>query len=114
MADLVSLENAQRHLRVVAGIADQDLDIQDKLAEATAIVIDYIERPSDEEWTETIAAWTEATVPAVVKAAILRQLAELFRFRGDDAQADTPKVEHGFLAPGVANLLHRYRDPVIA
>lgn len=58
-------------------------------------------------------AWTETTVPAVVKAAVLLQVANLYGFRGDDVEQPAGQ-EHGYLAPGVVNLLKRYRDPVVA
>ena len=56
--------------------------------------------------------WDSTTVPALVQAAILLQLGELYRFRGDDQEhgAQTP----GDLSPLVTNILRRYRDPALA
>ena len=110
MADLITLNQARLHLKL--DVSDADLSL--KLEQAEAIVLNYIERSDDDGWTAEIAAWTDETVPRPVQAAILLQLGELFRFRGDDAAQDVPKREHGFLAPGIVALLHRYRDPVVA
>jgi hypothetical protein len=98
------------HLRVVD---DAEYESVERMAEqATAVVLDYIARPTDADWTATIAAWTTATVPPVIQAAILVQLSELYRFRGDDMQ--TPEREPGDLSPLVKALLRRARDPVVA
>jgi len=59
-----------------------------------------------------MAAWTEATVPASVRAAILVQLGELYRNRGDELEA-RPEAPTG-LSPTVMSLLMRYRDPGVA
>jgi hypothetical protein len=109
MATLIDLEVAKDHLNVTD--PRHDLRIERMVTQAQAIVLEYIARSSDTAWTATIAAWTEVTVPPVVQAAILLQLGELYRYRGDD---EMPKRDEGDLAPGVKSLLRRYRDPVIA
>ena len=109
MATLIDLDVAKDHLNVTDARFDQRIERMTK--QATAIVLEYIGRSSDTAWTATIAAWTEATVPDVVQAAILLQLGELYRYRGDD---ELPKRDEGDLAPGVKSLLRRWRDPVIA
>jgi hypothetical protein len=107
---LVSVSVAMDHLRVVD---DAEYASVERMAlQATSIVLDYIARPTDEDWTATIAAWTETTVPPVIQAAILVQLTELYRFRGDDMQM--PEREAGDLSPLVKALLRRSRDPVVA
>lgn len=111
---LLSLEMAKGHVRVTD---DQALaDLQTKLEQAEAIVLDYIARPSDATWTATVAGWTETTVPLQVQAAILRVCANLYRFRGDDdgKDRDWSAERDGFLSPDVTCLLRRYRDPVLA
>jgi len=113
--ELVTLEDARRHLRLptLAATPDEDEDLRMKVYTATAVVLDYLARPTDLTWTAEMAAWTIDTVPRVVQAAILVQLGELYRFRGDDA-GTTPTPEHGFLSPLVTALLHRYRDLTLA
>jgi len=113
--ELVSLDDAKRHLRlnVLAPVLDEDDDLRMKILTATAVILDYLARPTDAVWTADMAAWDITTVPRVVQAAILVQLGELYRFRGDDAGM-TPTPEHGFLSPHVTALLARYRDPALA
>jgi hypothetical protein len=114
--ELVSLEQAKAHLRLVGTTEDEDIQL--KLDQATALVLDYINQRVDETeaaaWAGTIASWTDETAPPQVQAAILIQCAELYRFRGDDAAQDEPKLVYGYLAPRVVNLLHRLRDPALA
>lgn len=100
---LVSLQEAKLHLRVTDAVASVDMDIQSKLDQATAIILDYLGPQADDTWTED-------TVPGPVHTAILLQLAHLYAFRGDDL---TDRVEDD-LAPGVGRVLRRYRDPVVA
>ena len=108
---IVTLDRAKKHLRVTSFAEDDD--IYAKLESATAIVIDYIYR-DDDDWVETILAWTPSTVPRPIQAAVLVQLGELYRFRGDDLPNESPQREHGFLSPAVTAYLHRFRDPSIA
>lgn len=115
MADLIALAEAKRHLKLsLPGIPEEDLDVQAKIEQATAIIIDYIQRPDDADWSDEIDSWDETSVPGPVSAAILIQLTELYRFRGDDVQADLVKREPGFLSPTIVALLHRYRRQVVA
>jgi hypothetical protein len=100
---LVTLATAKTHLRL-DGTAD-DADVTLKLDAAEATILDYI--------TEPDPAWTAATVPPVIAAAILLQLGELYHFRGDDPAHAMDRAA-GDLAPGVAALLRRYRDPAMA
>ncbi len=111
---LVTLQQAKQHLRITS--SDEDEDLERKLDHATAIVLDYIARSSDVDWTATIAAWDEITAPMVVQAAILRVCANLYQFRGDDSDKDRDwsSERDGYLAPDVTSLLRRYRDPVLA
>lgn len=109
--DLISLPYAKKHLRITG--SEEDEDLRTKLAQAQAIVLDYIARP-DEDWEDEIEAWTQTTVPMNVQAAILYQFGELYRFRGDDAESEQPKRPDGRLSPYVEALLKRYRDPVVS
>lgn len=116
---LVTLEEAVAHLKLPSILTlsaddpDRD-DLELKIEAATDLVLTYIWR-DDDDWVDTMIAWTGTTVPRQIKAAILVQLGELYRFRGDDI-ADTagPTRQHGFLSPQVTAYLHRYRDPGIA
>lgn len=113
---LVSLETAKAHLRETAHDIDADLDL--KLEAAEAIVLGYIARPSDEDWTATIAGWTEATVPAPVRMAILIMVADLWRDRGDEDPnlRQRSAQELGDLPQEVSALLKvtGYRSSVVA
>lgn len=112
LPQLVTLAQAKKHLRSPAAF-DDDIDILLKIEQATSLVLEYISR-DDDDWTETMVSWTEDTVPRGVQAAVLVQLGELYRFRGDDPEKDTPTRQHGYLSPSVTAYLHRYRDPSIA
>src|SRR5690606_19843721 len=104
-SEMVTLEMALEHLRLTPGEGSPDpvsQDVQTKLTAARAIVLDYIDRP-DEDFDDDV----------VVDAAILWQLGELYRWRGDDDSAP-PDREPGQLAPMVRALLARRRDPVVS
>lgn len=107
--ELVPLEVAKDHLRVTT--SDEDEDIEVKLQQAQAMVLDYIDRPDDTDWHAEMLAWTATTAPKAVQAAIVRQLMDLRRFRGDDPPAGNAGL---FLSPWVAQCLRMYRDPVLA
>ena len=109
MADLIALEDAKAHLRVTSD--REDADITNKLLAAQQVILDYLTR-RDTAWNDEMAAWTEDTVPASVKAAILVQLGELRRNRGDEAEI-RPQGPTA-LSPTVMSLLMRYRDPGLA
>lgn len=103
---LVDAATAARHLN--ASPEDQEFteDIAIKIEQATAIVIRYIKRPNH--------GWTASTNPAadtefaIVQAAILKVLGNLYKFRGDDTPVMDP------LSPDVIALLSMVRDPSLA
>lgn len=119
---MVSLETALKHLHLVAGEGSPDpvsVEVADKLAQAEAIVLAYIARPTDDDWTAEIASWQASPaveLPGGVKAAILAQLGELYVVRGDVARATDVTVVRvdGQLSPLVRAYLAPYRDPVVA
>lgn len=113
--ELVTLAQAKQHLRLPSS-TEQDDDLTLKLAEAHALVLDYIDRPSDTEWTAEILAWggSPATAPRAVRAAILRMFANLCRFRGDDDDPSEVLVDGHNLPARVKQLLSRYHDPTLA
>jgi hypothetical protein len=109
MAALVNLDFALLHLNQRNVDPDRLIDIQDKLDLAEAIVLDWCNTTA--YWRAITVTWTEETVPRLVKAAILAQLAALFRFHGDDPKDDVPLTEWK-MSPIVEGLLQHYRDPV--
>lgn len=104
---ILTLQQAKDHLNIWTPIASPldavDRDISMKMEEAESIILDYLK--SDDGWDDT-------NVPPLVRAAILQQLAELYRFRGDDERG--PVYEDGQLSPTITNILRRYRDPALA
>lgn len=109
MAALVKLERAVTHLRLPMTSGDHELE--QKVEEASAIVLAFIDRPTDAVWTAAIAAWDDETAPAVVQAAVLLQIADMYTHRGDEGRSGTTGIG------SEAELLLRatgYRDPVMA
>lgn len=106
---LVTLAQAKRHLRIETETTDplspEDEDLTLKVAQAEAVVLDYLGGAGD--------AWTAETVPLEVQAALFYQLGELWRFRGDDAEYYDAHHELGGLSRFVMNLLRRHRDPTL-
>lgn len=104
-ATLVSLEAVKRQLRITTD--EQDDELSDLLNDAEDIVATFMGDRFD-------ADWTEQTVPGAVRAAIVKQIAYLWAFRGD---ADVPEktIDDSGLAPGVRWLLQSngYRDLTI-
>jgi hypothetical protein len=114
--ELIPLDMLKGHLRLPLDYTAEDDDLQVKLDQATVLVLDFVnQRVSDPEaWAETVAAWTEDTVPAQVQAAILNQAAYLRRFRGDDPSQDEPRGPEGYLPKNVTMWLTRLKDPALA
>lgn len=87
--NLITLDQAKRHLRIVDNAQDQDID--DKRLQASAIVLDYT--------LEDGSAWLDSAgdpvlVPIHVQAATLLVLGNLFYNReGMDGETITPAVE---------------------
>lgn len=103
---LIDPDLAARHLKVSTAIPEIAAELGPKIDQATAIVIHYIKRP-DHGWTMQ----TDPTADyefAIVQAAILKVLANLWAFRGDDQQASSP------LSTDVVALLSMVRDPSLA
>lgn len=103
MSTIVTLDEAKQHLRRLTPAGDpSDADLQLKIDQAEAIIQDYCE--------------AEALDPTdlVIKAAILLELAELDRWRGDDAETQQRAPADGYLIPIVTAILHRRRPIPIA
>ena len=112
---LITREQAIDHLRLPLTVDDVDSrtarDLSVKLAQAESIILDYlkVDPAAPPAWLEESGA-----VPPLVQAAVLVQLAELWRFRGDDTTDAAPVYADGQLSPQVTNYLRRYRDPALA
>jgi hypothetical protein len=119
MADLITLEMAKRHLGLDLDSGVDDANVLLKIAQAQAAVLDYIDQRLGSPgpvWSATIEAWDEDTTTRefyVVQAAILKQFGGLYRDRGDDDAKGAQDWVDG-LAPNVARMLTRLRDPAIA
>jgi hypothetical protein len=102
-ATLVDVEDLQQRLRLTDPAAEEELS--DILAEAEDIILTFIGDRFDAEWTDE-------TVPGAVRAAILKQAAFRWKFRGDD---EKPPGDESGLAPGVRWMLQAngYRDLTI-
>jgi hypothetical protein len=109
----VSLQQAKDHIRdTTAAGASSDADLLLKLDAAEAAILDYIGATA--YWATVRDGWTNATVPAFVRAAILLQFAELCRFRGDDEAGQVPPRDPAQdFSPTIVALLRRTRDPVV-
>lgn len=100
-AALVTLAVAKMHLRVTTS-AD-DADIQLKLDQAEAVILEYLDTSADPLWV------SPATAPGPVTAAILLALTDLYEHRGDDT---TEVTTHTWTA--IERLLVRSRNAAIA
>ena len=103
VAPAVTLDEAKAHLRV--DHTDDDADIQRKVDQAGAIVVDYIKKPTD--WAPT------ATETLIFQAAVCMVLSKLYDDR-NIGEEDAQNVALGYLTPQVTAILHRMRDPAVA
>lgn len=97
---LVTLDEAKRHL-YQDWTTDNDSAITEKLAQASAVIRNYLKARND-------ATWTEATVPLPIKSAVLVLLAHQWEDRGDDSSRDEDVWN------AISRLVVRYRDPAFA
>jgi hypothetical protein len=93
---LVDLDTAKRHLRVADTASDEDLE--DKIAQASGIVEDYVKRDLS---AFAVDGSSHDELPAPIKSATLEALRALYD-GGDPLNAT------------VLALLHRQRDPAMA
>jgi hypothetical protein len=94
---LITLEAGKNHLQMDHD-AD-DFDIEAKIFEASAIVLDYL------KLADAPAAWAEL-VPEHIQAATKLVLGSLYKNR--ESEIAEP------LSAAVKSLLHRSRDPALA
>jgi len=109
--ELVDLETLKRHLGLDGTGTVFDTLLETLLTSATDVVLGYLARPEDEDWTATIASWTDETLPPRIAAAILMQAAEMYGYRGD---SDGPTRDVGDLSPMIKAVLRRDRRPVLS
>lgn len=78
-AVLVTLIQAKAHLRITLPALDPgDVDIQLKLDQAEAIILEYLDTSADPTWVDP------TTAPGPVSASILLALTDLYEHRGED------------------------------
>jgi hypothetical protein len=122
---LITYAQALGHLRLSIATTSpesaEEVDLRLKIEQAEALVLNHVNqrRGDGDLWDAEIEAWDiadESTAPpAMVTAAVLAQLGELYRFRGDDLDSEEPARAVGHvLHPRAAAYLYRYRDPAIA
>lgn len=113
-AVLITLAQAKAQLRITTPDGDAgDGWLEQQMAYAEAHILSLINaHPSNRAVTAT---WVDpATVPAEVQQAILAQLGELDRFRGDDARSDTaPREADDDAQRFIVTLIRRWSTPVI-
>jgi hypothetical protein len=109
--EIVSLDLAKAAVRCTTSDED-DLD-KIYLAQAHALVLDYVQNARDDDYIAEMLTWDDETAPRAVQAAIMRQFADLRRFRGNDDSNDV-KIDGNFLSPRVLQLLKMYHDPTLA
>ena len=102
-AVLVTLSTAKEHLRITLPPGDPvETDVQLKLDQAEAIILDYLAERANPNWI------SPETAPKPVTAAILLMLARLYEHRGDLEEADAD------LWLAIERILMRLRDSAIA
>lgn len=97
--ELVTFATAKEHLRITD--LDHDAEITVKLAHANDTIYRYLEPRAD-------PAWTPATVPGEIAAAVLYLLTHLYEHRGEDLSIDEA------VWAAIDRILARRRDPVFA
>ena len=116
-AQFVTLAQAKTHLRIATAPGHpDDADVQEKLDAAEAAILRYVARsPAGAALVEQYIDDLDA--PADLRAAVLLQLGELWRFHGDDpgAPATMPARDPSAdFQPAILGLLRRFTDPVLA
>jgi hypothetical protein len=114
---LITITQAKQHIKLDVPTTPtpdpEDADILLKVAQAEAMVLDYIG-----EYGASPPRWTDETdCDPIVQAAILMVFAELYAFRGDQpgtVVAAPSRDPYGSLSPIVEGMLRRFRNPVLA
>lgn len=96
---LVNLAAAKRHLYITD--PTQEPAVIEKLEEASAIILRYLDLQGDPTWDET-------TAPAPVQAATKLMLGYLFSGQRGDADRE------GTIWTDIDHVLKQFRDPALA
>lgn len=111
--EIVTLAQAKQHQRITSDAENQNL--ADTLADAHAMVLDYVADGKGTDYVTAMLAWDEESAPRAVRAAILRTFGDLSRFRGNDDDPSETRIDGSFaLSPRARQVLRLYRDPVLA
>lgn len=111
--EIVTLDQAKKHARITSDA--ENADLADKLADAHALVLDYVADGKGDDYVTVMLTWDDESAPRSVRAAIMRMFADLARFRGNDDDPSEMRVESAnALPPRVRQLLRLYRDPALA
>lgn len=103
----ISLDMARRHTRS-QGVPDDD-DLRLKTLQAEAIVLQHLKgNNGSPDWDETTDPAVDTDF-AIVQAATLKVLQNIYRFRGDDE-----KPSPSPMSPDVVDMLSMMRDPTLA
>jgi hypothetical protein len=121
---LITFDLATGHLRRTIAASSppspEETDLRLKIEQAEEIVIGYVnQRLIDGDiWAASVEAWDVASEtyppPARVQAAVLVQLSELDRFRGDDVMGEPMRDAGMTIHPRAAGYLYPLRDPAMA
>ena len=104
---LVTTEQAARHLRLDdLDDAEIALELEDKIAQASHLVLDYLKVADLDTWQDS--AGEPLDVPPLVQAATLTWLAQLWQYRAGNTEEN---LELGEVPRSVSNMLWRYRTP---
>jgi hypothetical protein len=112
---LVSLTQAKTQLRIDQDTTEYDEDIELKMEQASAIVLDYLKLDNSHDWEAGEVGSPGGGSPMddrqwfIVQCCVLEVLTNLFRFRGDDPSGDA-----GPITPRIESMLRRFRDPALA
>lgn len=105
MTSIVTLEEALVHLRL-----DQEgspnpyaEDVTAKIAHASALVFTHIKRLPEDDIEQ-----------AVLKAATLKVVGNLYRYRGDEDTRGVSGALQGPMTPDIIAMLSMMRDPALA
>lgn len=101
MAALVTLADAKVQCKIPASETALNGELNPKIDQASAIILDYLKSRGD-------PTWTPLTVPEVVKCATLILVAHLFEHRGEDQRLDEGVWD------SITRILIRSRDPALA
>lgn len=106
----ITLDVAKQHLRILLENTEFDAEIQRKLDQANAIVLDYIKKPEGKQADGTTLSDLQLTI---LMAATMMVLSKLYDDRNIGEENDE-NVALGYLTPQVTAILHRLRDPALA